>query len=253
MCAATSAMAKAALAALIWLVAALTANAAPQCHTDQFEGTRYTACTIDPARDTIRLYHKTPDGDLIGNFNALSDLVEGDNGELTFAMNAGMYHPDRRPVGLYIEDGVETARLQLREGPGNFGLLPNGVFCLRGPKASVKESRTFDAAGTQCDFATQSGPLMVEDGNLHPRFIPGSTSEFVRNGVGVTADGAVVVAISDEPVNFHRFARLFRDVLGTPDALYLDGKVSRIYAPALGRNGIGLPMGPILGVVTPAD
>ena len=65
--------------------------------------------------------------------------------------------------------------------------------------------------------------------------------------------GAVVVAISDEPVNFHRFARLFRDVLGTPDALYLDGKVSRIYAPALGRNGIGLPMGPILGVVTPAD
>jgi uncharacterized protein YigE (DUF2233 family) len=54
-------------------------------------------------------------------------------------------------------------------------------------------------------------------------------------------------------VNFHRFARLFRDVLKTPNALYMDGKVSRLYAPALGRHDIGFPMGPILGVLQPAN
>ena len=34
-------------------------------------------------------------------------------------------------------------------------------------------------------------------------------------------------------VNFHDFGRLFRDRLGVPNALYLDGKVSRLHAPPL--------------------
>lgn len=253
MCAAILAMVRSAAALILIVLTGFAVQASPECETGQFETVRYSACKIDPEADTIRLYHKTAAGALIGSFSALADLVDRDGKQLTFAMNAGMYHPDRRPVGLYIEDGVETARVQLREGPGNFGLLPNGVFCLTGARAEVTESRKFAADRSACDFATQSGPLLVEGGALHPRFLPDSTSEFVRNGVGVTADGDVVFAISDEPVNFHRFARLFRDRLGTPDALYLDGKVSRIYAPALGRNGIGLPMGPILGVVSAAD
>ncbi len=95
--------------------------------------------------------------------------------------------------------------------------------------------------------------MLVIDGELHPRFIDGGTSRYVRNGVGVTADGTVVAVISDGPVNFHTFGRFFRDRLGTPNALYLDGNISRLYAPELGRNDLGLPMGPILGAVVPAD
>jgi uncharacterized protein YigE (DUF2233 family) len=60
-----------------------------------------------------------------------------------------------------------------------------------------------------------------------------------------------VFAISDAAVNFETFARLFRDQLGLPDALYFDGKVSRLYAPELGRADIGFPMGPIVGLVAP--
>lgn len=236
------------LAACLLVVWGLAAEAAPTCETGTFENTRYTACVVDPALSAIGLYHKTPGDQLIGTFYNLSRLVENDGKVLSLAMNGGMYHPDRRPVGLYVEDGVETQRIVLREGPGNFGLLPNGVFCMAGPTAHVRESRAFEASGTTCDHATQSGPLMVEDGALHPRFIPDSPSKFIRNGVGVRADGQVVFAISDDPVNFHRFARLFRDRLDAPDALYLDGKVSKLYAPALDRSGAGLPMGPILGV-----
>ncbi len=164
-------------------------------------------------------------------------------------MNGAMYHDDRAPVGLYIEEGEELVALVTRAGPGNFGLLPNGVFCVSNKGVRVVETLRFAAERPACDFATQSGPMLVIDGALHPRFLPDGTSENIRNGVGVRPDGTAIFAISDAPVNFHRFARLFRDALGTPNALYIDGKVSRLYAPALGRRDIGFPLGPIVGTV----
>jgi uncharacterized protein YigE (DUF2233 family) len=95
--------------------------------------------------------------------------------------------------------------------------------------------------------------MLVIDGAIHPRFLPDSSSRFVRNGAGVSSDGTrAYVAISDRAVTFHEFARFFRDVLGTPQALYFDGRVSRLHAPDLGRSDFGFPMGPILGLVRPA-
>ena len=135
------------------------------------------------------------------------------------------------------------------EGPGNFGLLPNGVFCVA-DRFAVIESRAFAAAPPQCRFATQSGPMLVIDGALHPRFLPESDSTYIRNGVGISADGDTAwFVISDKAVNFHRFARFFRDALGAPNALYLDGSVSRLVVPGEGRADFGLPMGPIIGLV----
>ena len=115
------------------------------------------------------------------------------------------------------------------------------------------ESRRFAAEKPNCLHASQSGPMLVIDGALHPRFIPNSDSLNIRNGVGVTADGLLVAAISNRRVNFHRFARLFRDVLKTPNALFLDGTVSRLYAPGLKRQDLGFPMGPMLGVIVSGD
>lgn len=227
---------------LIWVAGAAQAS----CETLRFEDTPFTVCEADPENDDIRLFLNQPDGTLLGTFDNVEATLE--NKSLTFATNAGMYHPDRRPVGLYIENGAELAPIVTREGPGNFALLPNGVFCVTSDSVQVVESRTFAAAPPDCTFATQSGPMLVIDGKLHPRFLPNSTSTNIRNGVGVRADGIMFTAISDTRVTFHHFARLFRDVLKTPNALFLDGSVSRLYAPELGRHDIGLPMGPILGV-----
>ncbi|MCZ4324688.1 hypothetical protein, partial [Pseudomonas anguilliseptica] len=80
---------------------------------------------------------------------------------LGFAMNAGMYHSNRAPVGLYVEDGQQSMRLITNAGPGNFGLLPNGVLCLRKGRADVIETLTFEQSGITCPFATQSGPMLV--------------------------------------------------------------------------------------------
>nr|WP_073330247.1 phosphodiester glycosidase family protein [Wenxinia saemankumensis] len=226
------------------LLAAPPASAA-LCREIAFEGARYTICDIAPAEEALRLYLSAPSGRPYGQFGAL----EAARGPMAFAMNAGMYHADRRPVGLYIEDGVELAPLVTSAGPGNFGLLPNGVLCLSDDRARVIETRAYEADPPECRFATQSGPMLVIDGALHPRFIPDSPSRHVRNGVGTSADGRrAVFAISARPVSFHAFARLFRDGLGLPNALYLDGSISRLHAPALGRSDPGARMGPIVAV-----
>ncbi|MBT8412516.1 MAG: phosphodiester glycosidase family protein, partial [Octadecabacter sp.] len=177
--------------------------------------------------------------------------VEAHTGRtLAFAMNAGMYHDDRDPVGHYIEDGIEEMRVISSDGPGNFGLLPNGVFCI-GDGLRVHETLEYLATKPACTYATQSGPMLVIGGALHPRFLPDSDSRFIRNGVGTSADGSrAVFAISNEPVTFHDFGTLFRDTLALPDALFFDGKVSRLYAPALNRSDFGFgPLGPMVGVL----
>lgn len=235
------------------MLSAVAAWSAPSCDRMRFDGERFTICRVDPAANDVRLYLDDDTGAKIGTFGRLQDAVEKTGRRLTLAMNAGMYHPDRRPVGLYIEDGVERKPIVTRAGPGNFGLLPNGVLCLGENEASVIESRAYAADPPACRYATQSGPMLVINGNLHPRFISGGSSKNVRNGVGVTRDGTLVMAISDGPVNFDTFGRLFRDSLDTPNALYLDGRISRLYAPELDRADGGFPMGPILAVTVPAD
>ena len=227
--------------------------AAQTCEAIDHAGLRYTICEIDPAQTPLRLFHADETGAPWGHFPRLDAALRAQGKALGVAMNGGMYHDDRRPVGLYIEDGHEMQPVVTQAGPGNFGLLPNGVLCLTDGAARIVESRRFAEERPDCRDASQSGPMLVIGGELHPRFLPDSTSRYVRNGVGVRDDGTAVLAISDQPVTFHEFGRLFRDRLGTPDALYLDGNVSRLWAPAIGRRDFGRAMGPILGAVVPAD
>ena len=220
------------------------------CRDYSFEGAAYSVCEVLPDED-LRLFLNGAEGPF-GTFAAVNTALEAKGETLAFAMNAGMFHRDLAPVGLYVENGQEMARLVTSDGPGNFGLLPNGVFCV-GEGFSVIESRTFKEAPPACRFATQSGPMLVIDGALHPRFLAGSDSYNYRNGVGVAEDGRALFAISNDEVNFHAFARYFRDVLGVKNALFLDGSISRLYAPELDRDDLGFPMGPIVGVVTAKD
>ena len=239
-------------ASLLALLLSGAAAVAGACRNEVFEGTPYTVCEAK-AGDDLRLYLDAADGTPLGTFERLAALAGSDGREIVFAMNAGMYHPDRRPVGLFVEDGAEISRLVTSAGSGNFGLVPNGVFCIRTDGFAVIETRRFRDTAPDCRFATQSGPMLVIGGALHPRFLAGSDSRYVRNGAGVTADGArAFFVISNAPVNFHAFARFFRDVLKTPDALYFDGNISRLFAPELQREDFGFPMGPIVALARPA-
>lgn len=206
-------------------------------------------------RDVLGLFLYNQNNTPYGGFSAVDAALKAQGKQLGFAMNAGMYHEDRAPVGYYVENGQTLQGLITSAGPGNFGLLPNGVLCLRDGRADVFETLTFEAKKPSCTDATQSGPMLVIDGALHPRFLTNGTSKNVRNGVGTSSDGTrAVFAISNGVVNFYDFGLLFRDHLQLPNALYFDGSISRLRAPGMNRQDLGFTtLGPIIGVVEPAD
>lgn len=234
--------------ALCWPLAAHAA----ECEDVSWEGDSYTVCRVFPAEEELRLFLNDAEGAVYGHFRRIDTALSQEGKRLGFAMNAGMYHDDRAPVGHYVEDGKEVMRVVSNAGPGNFGLLPNGVFCLNAGQANVFETTEFVKSQRSCAHATQSGPMLVIDGELHPRFLVDGTSKYIRNGVGTRADGKeVVFAISNNTVNFHTFGRFFRDYLSLPQALYFDGNISRLHAPDIGRSDAGFRLGPIVGTVVP--
>ncbi|MCW2285510.1 uncharacterized protein YigE (DUF2233 family) [Rhodoblastus acidophilus] len=221
---------------------------AKACEDMSRDGKHYTVCKFDPRRDDIRTFWRGDNGAPLGSFSGVAASLKSGE-KLVFAMNAGMYDRDNAPVGLYIERGEELRRANTRAGAGNFHLKPNGVFFVGHGRAGVVETSTFLKEHPAADYATQSGPMLVVSGKIHPKIQADGVSEKSRNGVGVDHEGLAVFAISNEPVTFHAFADLFRETLRCDNALFLDGSVSALYAPELGRDDFTLPLGPMIGVV----
>lgn len=214
-----------------------------------FEGVRFTVCKVDLRRDKLELFLNAPDGRPYANFDRLVALRAPGSAKVGFAMNAGMFDPDFQPTGLFVAGGQEAKPLNLKAGKGNFYLKPNGVFAIVRDSFLIVNSEKWSAAAGPVRLATQSGPLLVENGAIHPGFSVKSTSRYVRNAVGVVSDKEACLVISDRPITFYHLARFMKVGLGCENALYLDGAVSSIYAPALKRNDADHNLGPIIGVM----
>ena len=226
------------------------AMATPACRDIDHADSRYLVCSFDPMVSEIRIYDRDyASGEVYGSFANLSSALWRQHMFTVFAMNGGMYHRDLSPVGLFVEHGVAQSPVSTRAGWGNFHLLPNGVFFIKDDKAAIMETHAYVQSKIEPDFATQSGPMLKIDGNVHPRFLADSDSLKRRNGVGVSTDGVVHFVISETPVRFYDFATLFRDRLASPNALYLDGTISSVDIPERNRRDALFPMGPIIAVV----
>ena len=235
---------------LLLLLALCVAGAASLAAAPARAEPRYTVVKIDLRKDRLALFLRDDAGVEFRRFDRLEAWLAAHNRQLLFAVNAGMYHADFSPVGLLVQEGREVSPLNLSAGTGNFFLKPNGVFLVSGTQPRVVESSEYPALSSGVRLATQSGPLLLRRGVVHPAFIPDSDSRKIRNGVGVSGHTALFV-ISEDPVNFYEFALYFRDVLHCRDALYLDGTVSALHSLALRRSDFVRDLGPILGVAVP--
>lgn len=225
------------------------AAAANSCETTLYDGRSYSICSFDPRHADIRTFLKDEDGAILGGFGALKSMLNARGETLVFAMNGGMYDEQRAPLGLFVERGQRLHAPNLRRGGGNFYLKPNGVFWVTAGRAGVTETRQFMRERRAVNFATQSGPLLIDAGRINPHIQESGASAKLRNGVGVDESSHVRFVISNEPVTFHEFAHFFRDSLHCRNALYLDGSISALYAPSINRQDYFRPMGPMLGVV----
>lgn len=224
---------------------------ASACETRSFEGSRFTACSAKGGAVEVRTFGS--DGAPLGGFPALEAALGKRASAVAFAMNAGMFGEDGRPIGLLVENGEQVHAINLRKGGGNFHLLPNGVFLVRtSGKAEVVPSTEYKSEA-DVRFATQSGPMLVIAGKLHPKFDADGESQNIRNGVGIAPDGTPVFVISNDPVSFGKFARFFRDRIGARNALYFDGAVSSLWDPANHRMDTHSPLGPMIVVFKPAE
>ena len=217
----------------------------PGLTSKQEKDLRFLSFKTDPA--SIKLYWKDDKGQIFGSIQNLKQFIETKNQELKFAMNGGMYLKDNLPQGLFIQDNTTRTPLDTLSGTGNFYLKPNGVFYLtKDNKAMVCQTKEFIDNG-QIKFATQSGPLLLINGQIHKAFRKGSVNLNIRNGVGILPDNKVLFAMSKQEVNFYDFAEFFKR-MGCKNALYLDGFVSRTYLPEENWEQLDGDFGVLIGV-----
>jgi uncharacterized protein YigE (DUF2233 family) len=234
------------------IVLLLTAGSAQgvECASNVLNGGTVTVCRVDLLHEQLQLFWRDDSGQPYGGFSALRDGLAKHGKTLEFATNGGMYQPDLSPVGLFVADERELVPLNRHTGSGNFSQQPNGVFLLDGHGARVVTTDEYSQEKPKPLLATQSGPMLVHQGELttSPVMNPKSESRRIRNGVCAPSPNTAVFVISESPVTFHEFAVYFRESLSCGEALYLDGSVSSLYAPRLGRADHWSPMGPIIGV-----
>ncbi len=192
---------------------------------------------VDLQQQDFQLYWKDDQGQMFSNPGNLKNWLANRDTQLVFAMNAGIFKPDHSPQGLFIQDQHLITHLDTTSGRGNFYLKPNGVFyTTTDHRAMICSTENF-INSEEIKYATQSGPMLLLDGKMHPAFKEHSTNVNIRNGVGILPNGHPLFAMSKQEINLYDFANYFTH-LGCKNALYLDGAISRTYLP--GENWIQL-------------
>lgn len=205
--------------------------------------------TVDTKTQNLQLFWKDDKGEILKSLQNLKRYVDRKNLTLTFAMNGGMFNKDFSPQGLFIQNKRTLAALDTADGNGNFYVKPNGVFYITTDNMPFICKTTDFKDNAKVKYATQSGPMLVIEGQIHSAFKERSPNLNIRNGVGILSDNKVIFAMSKTEINFYDFAKYFQS-LGCKNALYLDGFVSRTYLPEKSWTQTDGNFGVIIGVTT---
>ena len=211
------------------------------------EDERFVSYIVNPKKQNLEFFWKNERGEHFKNAENLISWLKSKNKKLLFSTNGGMYKKDNSPQGLYVENTITKSEIDALNGNGNFYLKPNGVFYLTTEKNPIICKTEDFVNNVKIKYATQSGPMLVIDGEIHTAFKKNSTNLNIRNGVGILPNNQIVFAISKKEINFYDFAEYFKN-LGCKNALYLDGFVSRTYLPEKNWRQIDGNFGVIIGV-----
>lgn len=204
---------------------------------------------VDLKNQNIKFFWRDDSNQPFRTFENLSSWLRKKGQKLVFATNGGMYKTDRAPLGLYIDSGKTIVRVNRATASGNFYLKPNGVFYItKNNIGAITVTEKFKP-GTNVQYATQSGPMLVVDGKIHPEFKRGSSNAKIRNGVGILSNGQILFAMAKQPINLYDFANFFL-ISGCKSALYLDGFVSRTYLPSQNWKQTGGNFGVIIAEIS---
>ena len=217
----------------------------------------------------VSLHLKDENGQFYGNVNTLASTFAKNKQQPLLLMNAGMFHSNLMPVGLYREANrtlvsVDTSTTK----SGNFYLQPNGIFIadnqakkfeiiartVESPKSPLSRGLAEKGSpfippldkGGWGDSATQSGPMLLINEKINPLFHSNAKHRQIRNGVGISKDSLHFV-MSESEVTFHEFADFFKQQ-NCQNALYLDGYVSQLKSPTFYKNPNKSTIGPMLSV-----
>ena len=202
---------------------------------------------VDSKKQPIQMFWKNNSNQILSSLQKLKTYTASKNQHLLFAMNGGMYKKDNSPQGLYIENGIILSLMDTSNGEGNFYLKPNGVFYINKKNEPFIITSNNFIQNENIKYATQSGPMLVINKNIHPVFKKDSKSINIRNGVGILPNGNTIFALSKKEINFYDFANFFK-MKGCKNALYLDGFVSRIYLPEKKWEQLDGDFGVMIGV-----
>jgi uncharacterized protein YigE (DUF2233 family) len=238
------------LSVAIWRTATPAASMQTAgCVHRVFEGEGFRLCPYDPVEHDFALNLTGRDQRPLRHLPALAAHLGADARRVRFAMNAGMYDADGFPIGLYVEKRRHIHAVNTRNASGNFYMKPNGVFWTGTDGAAhIMTTEAYRAKPRHPRWATQSGPMLVMGGRLHPAIAEKGRSTWTRNGVGTNCRGKTWFVISDAAISFGTIARLFQKALECRDALFLDGAVSSLWDPRGGRLDMRYTLGPMVVV-----
>jgi len=214
------------------------------------ENDSFLTYRVNPQKQNLQLYYKDDKGNVLGCIEYLQKWVETKNQQLVFAMNGGMYMEGGRPLGLFIQNYKTITPINKKSAKGaNFYAKPNGVFYIDSNNvAAICKTEDFVNTGN-IKYATQSGPMLLFNGEIDTICNPNSTSIAIRNGVGILPDNEVIFVLTSKDVSFYEFMNYFKRV-GCKDALFFDGNVSIAYLPEKNWKHYGGDFGVMVGVTS---
>jgi uncharacterized protein YigE (DUF2233 family) len=216
----------------------------------KLENDTFLTYIVDPKVQSLKMYWKGDNKLAFGSIQYLKSYIESKNQTLVFAMNGGMYMSDCRPLGLFIQDCKTLVPINNKSAANaNFYAKPNGIFYIDTSNvAGICKTEDF-IADKNIKYATQSGPMLLIDGEMHPICKPRSMSTTIRNGVGILPDNRIIFVMTVRDINFYDFANYFKKA-GCKNALFLDGGISRMYLPEKNWTDLDGNFGVIIGVTT---